>query len=40
MDEFLAEDDEEDSDVEEFNMEKTKIRLGSGLILRPKNPTL
>lgn len=37
MDEFLAEDDEEDSDVEEFNMEKTKIRLGSGLILRQKN---
>ena len=36
MDEFLAEDDEEDSDVEEFNMEKTKIRLGSGLILRQK----
>ena len=33
MDEFLAYDDEEDSDVEEFNMEKTKIRLGWGLIL-------
>ena len=33
MDEFLADDDEEDSDVEEFNMEKTKIRLGKCSIL-------
>ena len=41
MDEFLAEDDEEDSDIEEFNMEKTKIRLGWGLILlREKKTTL
>ena len=28
MDGFLADDDEEDSEVEEFDMEKTKIKLG------------